>query len=553
KMTHVIPPNEIEEWPPNSVDFFTKYIKSEAVLRMVINETTNPPEVVFFECFPDVHHCLNAMLVKNGFAESTGDLSATIEWPQVGYDSSKDSDESFTISMLKTIQTTSHHQEASAKDTSSDEELSDHIWKKNIEVISAESPDLIYVSFTDNKEKMHEFQLELKHFYIKNKMTSPALWQVGHTCVVNHRKRYYRGIIMETLSNDKYLVFLSDCATNVEVKAKQLGILDSRFTKDPQFAIRCHLTDITPAGGTDKWSAMACEFLQDVLRKNDKLYLARKGVIDKERKSMPVVIWYTEFLPGGALESSKTILHSVNKLLLKNGLALKPTIVKTSARESPNKEKDVSPRLNGAAITNKDDDKDSVESANTETEDHECSSSTSSSSVAGALKPDSSSKIDWNDLIEMQKQCDKQIIRDWMSPLPFKNNEFTAIPTFVNDHGEIFLHDMEMAPLLKNMEEKMLEYFDSRTESDIDLNWVSGEMCSVRYFANKKWYRGKILSVNDSVIKVIMVDYGNEDDCSVKDLSKEILYYDLPIFANRIILDGVFPKQNQWATKMIAA
>ncbi|GJQ69520.1 hypothetical protein Trydic_g6620 [Trypoxylus dichotomus] len=545
KMTHVIPPNGSEVWPPNSVDFFTKYIKSEAILRMVISETINPPEVVFFECFPDVHHCLNAMLVKNGFADSTGDLSATIDWPQLGYNSPKDSDESFTISMMKTIQATNHDQETSAKDPNSDEELSDHIWKKPIEVISAKSPDLIYVFFTDNKEKMHEFQLELKHFYTKNRMTAPVQWEVGHTCVVNHRKRYYRGIIMEVLSNDKYLVSLSDSAISVDVKAKQLGILDARFTAEPQFAIRCHLADITPAGGTDKWSAMACEFLQDVLGKNDKLYLARKGVIDKERKSMPVVIWYTEFLPGGALESSKTILHSVNKLLLKNGLALKPTVKRTNEKTKDN---DVSSQRDATTCENKEDDKESIESVSTETEDHECSSSASSCSVAGALKPSSSSKIDWNDLIEIQKQYPEQIIRDWMAPLPFKSTEFTAVPTFVNDVGEIFLHDIEIEPLLKDMEEKMLQYFDSRSESDIDINWAPGEMCSVRYFANRKWYRGKVLNVTDSLIKVVMVDYGSEDDCNIKDLSKEILYYDLPIFANRITLDGIFPRQNQWLT-----
>lgn len=74
KMAHVKPPNGADFWPPNAVDFFTKFIKTEATLKMVVNDVGIPPEVVFFECFPSVHNCLNAMLVKSDFAESTGDL-----------------------------------------------------------------------------------------------------------------------------------------------------------------------------------------------------------------------------------------------------------------------------------------------------------------------------------------------------------------------------------------------------------------------------------------------------------------------------------------------
>lgn len=73
-MAHIIPPKGADVWSQNAVDFFTKFIKTETVLKMVISETTDPPEVVLFECYPAVHLCLNATLVKDGLAESTGDL-----------------------------------------------------------------------------------------------------------------------------------------------------------------------------------------------------------------------------------------------------------------------------------------------------------------------------------------------------------------------------------------------------------------------------------------------------------------------------------------------
>lgn len=77
RMTHVVPPGgtaDKDTWPATTALFFNKFIESETILKMVISEISNPPEVVFFECFPTVHLCVNAMLVKEGLAESTGDL-----------------------------------------------------------------------------------------------------------------------------------------------------------------------------------------------------------------------------------------------------------------------------------------------------------------------------------------------------------------------------------------------------------------------------------------------------------------------------------------------
>lgn len=45
-------------------------------------------------------------------------------------------------------------------------------------------------------------------------------------------------------------------------------------------------------------------------------------------------------------------------------------------------------------------------------------------------------------------------------------------------------------------------YNDCPTES-CDTVWAAGDMCIVQYHANKKWYRGKVVKVEeDDIIKV---------------------------------------------------
>lgn len=67
---------------------------------------------------------------------------------------------------------------------------------------------------------------------------------------------------------------------------------------------------------------MAIEFLEDLFKNHDKLYITRNGPINEDH-SLSVTMWYTEFITAGPLEPSTTKYHSVSKLLIENGLALK--------------------------------------------------------------------------------------------------------------------------------------------------------------------------------------------------------------------------------------
>lgn len=120
---------------------------------------------------------------------------------------------------------------------------------------------------------------------------------------------------------------------------KNLHTFEEQFKSFPEGCFRCHLAGITPAGGSTKWSMIAVEFLQDLFLKQKEIYLIKCGEVDTAKKSLPVLMWYSEFVPGGALVPSRNVLHSVNKLLVKNGLALNVSAFVKEKKEEKKEEK----------------------------------------------------------------------------------------------------------------------------------------------------------------------------------------------------------------------
>lgn len=138
---------------------------------------------------------------------------------------------------------------------------------------------------------------------------------------------------------------------------------------------------------------------------------------------------------------------------------------------------------------------------------------------------------------------------DWLPVRPFRTTNFYAYATFVDDNANIYVHDASFAPVLHAMEQKMKEYFDKTQSEPVGTIWAVGQLCTVKYFVTKNWYRGKVTEVADEVIKVLMIDYGNEEDCKHEDLRFEVMYLNLPAFANCVKLFNVFPKVgSKWFT-----
>lgn len=137
---------------------------------------------------------------------------------------------------------------------------------------------------------------------------------------------------------------------------------------------------------------------------------------------------------------------------------------------------------------------------------------------------------------------------DWLPPIPFLGTRFRAVATHVNEAGEVYLHDAQFSPLLTQIEVNMRKYFNTLPPAPLDVQWNIGDVCTARYYLNQNWYRGVVTKIKPGSIKVLMVDYGNEEECTAYDMYKRVMYVDIPIFANKIVLHGVCPSGEKWLT-----
>ncbi len=64
-------------------------------------------------------------------------------------------------------------------------------------------------------------------------------------------------------------VTLIDYGRDSAVAVDKVRVLQEAFVSTPWFAHRCHLADLQPAGGTNKWSQTACNVFREALEEDD--------------------------------------------------------------------------------------------------------------------------------------------------------------------------------------------------------------------------------------------------------------------------------------------
>ncbi|XP_018327657.1 uncharacterized protein LOC108738643 isoform X2 [Agrilus planipennis] len=637
------------------MNILQKYIMSETKLKMVVK---NPEEieVLLFEVFPTYDLCINALLVQEGAAISTGHLSQKVQWTKEVV--KKQSQPAFTLDLMKTIQGRNTSNEYPSKSSPPCEEGG---IKKPVKVLLAESPDLIYVSLEDDNIKEYQSSLHiLLQEYYPADSKQKTNWELEDLCVVynEHSKTFNRAIIKE-IEGEKIKVFLCDGGKHITVSPKDVYTLDDKFKRTPNGAIRCHMSGITPAGDPNKWSRMAVEYLTELVAKEKNFFISKSGETDLTNKSLAITLWFQEITQAGPLEPSKAVLHSINNLLIVNGLALKckkepaqtqqvtdkdtkvPQEVQNAMQQVLNRFNEESEGRNNVEIkqnvekdykknkhskrgrnSNK---KKNLQSRKKEgklhgtikqqreeeviTSDSDAKSSNLKSTIISksqdnisvapeekALphpqtslsenntpicqkKNNEKEAADWNAMIESQEKMIQleledtassssvepenkieddihgsslpvpveSVPSDWLPPLEFSKTSFTAIATFVDNNAHIYLHELEIEPVLKKMEIEMKKVFNNCSPEPSGTVWFVGQMCTVKYFMNNSWYRGKIINITDDSIKVRMIDYGNEEDCKHEDLRSKVMFPDIPAIASKVCLYNVFAK-SVWLT-----
>ncbi|KAK9889182.1 hypothetical protein WA026_004459 [Henosepilachna vigintioctopunctata] len=494
--------------------FFEKYSKKNKSLKMLVSAIV-PIEVVLFENCQTYDKNINALFVEQGFGYSTGKLSETVNWPHKTKEEKDDENEYLPI--YKNLIDDEDDSEEEPKEA-----------KTPVEIVRFEDPHSIYVTFVLMNKEATQLHEELQIYHVE-KYDVQKTWNVKDRIVVFDptEKEYCRARI-EMIKQDMYYVYLVDRGDRICVTKKELRRMSPYFaTKFPNMVVKCHLANIKPAGDSTKWSFMSIEWFQKLLEKHKEIYMMKVSS-DERKLSMPVKMWYSKVQQGTALEPSIRKFFSIEKKLVKAGLAFyineqslkDDTTVSTTALK-----KSCSTILEPENVV----------------EDKNCNTIPCSENIPE--NPSLSEKSTESQFEDDNIKCE---INEWQ-PNSIKKKEFYGYITCAENEGFLFVRDEELQPIYKEMEHNMKQHFDSIPKAN---PFVLHEHQLVTVWHCDFWYRGVILSViNKTSAKIMMVDFGSDHIVNVDHLHNKIMYPEIPVLVSKIKLYNIYSRSTTWSNK----
>lgn len=258
--------------------------------------------------------------------------SQTLEWPEDDQQRlSFSEEEGFVEGLLKKMD------ESADEDSQDDRDEAEAYVKQQISIVRIVSPDLIYIKFLHLEQQEDDMYKELQIHYSKDNKTKDV-WKENEGCVAQLPDCYVRGRIVCQVE-DKYNVNLYDRAEECLLPKEKLYVYSDYFKKFPIFTYKCHLANIRPAGG-DTWSLSSIEALEKTFDKHKEV-MATKIPGDPAKRSIPMLMWYTQLKMVDALEPSITKFVSINRLLVRLGFAYKEASTGTNSDRTTSEEEDV--------------------------------------------------------------------------------------------------------------------------------------------------------------------------------------------------------------------
>ncbi|CAG2054018.1 unnamed protein product, partial [Timema podura] len=154
-----------------------------------------------------------------------------------------------------------------------------------------------------------------------------------------------------------------------------------------------------------------------------------------------------------------------------------------------------------------------------------------------------------DDGIDAEKENESSLFEDlhsgidWLPAEELKEENFYAVPSYVDNDCSIYLHPHETEETLRIIQNMLELRFKNSKPKPHDFYWSAGLPCIAQYHSDKKWYRAKVLEVNDDdrSIKVRFVDYGNEEICRATELRKDLCMSHIPIQSTKCFVHCIVP------------
>ncbi|XP_030669085.1 RING finger protein 17 isoform X4 [Nomascus leucogenys] len=386
-----------------------------------------------------------------------------------------------------------------------------------VHICNVISPEKIYVQWMLTENLLNSLEEKMIAAY-ENSKWEPVKWENDMHCAVKiqDKNQWRRGQIIRMVTDTLVEVLLYDVGVELVVNVDCLRKLQENLKTMGRLSLECSLVDIRPAGGSDKWTATACDCLS--------LYLTGAVAtiilqVDSEENHttwpLPVKIFCRD-------EKGERV--DVSKYLIKKGLALRERRVNKLDNSHSLSEKSLEVPL--------------------EQED---------SVVTNCIKTNFDPDKKTADIISEQKVSEFQekileprTTRGYKPPAIPNMKVFEATVSCVGDDGTIFvvpkLSEFELTKMTNEIQSNLkclglLEpYF-----------WKKGEACAIRG-SDTLWYRGKVMEVVGGAVRVQYLDHGFTEKIPQCHLYPILLYPDIPQFCIPCQLHNTTPElpKNPW-------
>ncbi|XP_058546593.1 RING finger protein 17 isoform X1 [Neofelis nebulosa] len=363
-----------------------------------------------------------------------------------------------------------------------------------VHICNVISPEKIYVQWLLTENLLNSLEEKMVAAYEDSKW-EPVKWENDMHCAVRipDKNQWQRGQIIRMVTDTLVEVLLYDVGVELVVNITCLRELQENLRTMGRLSLECCLVDIRPTGGSDKWTATACDCLS--------LYLtgAVATIILQENNTtwpLPVKIFCRD-------EKGERV--DVSKYLIKKGLALRERrIKKLNNSHSSEKSLEIPPEQEDSMVT-------------------KC--------IKTNFDPDKKAAdvISEHKVSEFKQKIPEPRTTGCYKPPAIPNMKvFEATVSCIGDDGTIFvvpkLSEFELTKMMNEIQSNLkclglLEpYF-----------WKKGEACAVRG-SDTMWYRGKVMEVVGGSIKVQYLDHGFTEKIPQCHLYPILLYPDTPQF-----------------------
>ncbi|XP_060143726.1 RING finger protein 17 isoform X1 [Globicephala melas] len=377
------------------------------------------------------------------------------------------------------------------------------------------SPEKIYVQWLLTEDLLHSLGEKMVSAY-ENSKWEPVKWKSNMHCAVKipDENQWQRGQIIRMVTDTLVEVLLYDVGVELVVNINCLRELQENLKTMGRLSLECSLVDIRPAGGSDKWTATACDCLSFYLTGAVATIVIQ--VCEQENNTtwpLPVKIFCRD-KEGGFVD--------VSKYLIKRGLALRETRTNKLHNNHSLSQKSLEiPLVQGESVVTK------------------C--------IKINSDPDKKAAdiLSEHEVSEFKEKILEPRTTGCYKPPAIPNQKvFEAVVSCIGDDGTIFvvpkLSEFELIKMMNEIQSNLkclglLEpYF-----------WRKGEACAVRG-SDTLWYRGKVMEVIGGTIRVQYLDHGFTEKIPQCHLYPILLYPDTPQLCIPCQLYNTIPVGNVW-------